>query len=81
MIRTKIIAVTCIWTLFSFIAAAGGDTGQTKIKATNPLNESRTSEIVSVDLKASPALSKYFTDIKPSVYSENLKQFILCQPV
>lgn len=81
MIRAKIIAVMCIWIIFSFVTAAGSDTGQIKVKATNPLSESRVNETICVDLKASPDLSRFSTDHKPSVYSEYLKQFILCQTI
>jgi pectinesterase len=81
MIRPKITAAVCIWIIFSFIGAAFGDAGQIKVKVTNPLNENRTSETISVNLKASPALSQFSTGSKPSVYSEHLKQFILCQTI
>lgn len=81
MIRLKITVALCIWILFSFIAVAGGETSRTKVKATNPLNESRTNETVSIDLKASPALLRYSRGRKPSVYSEHSKQFILYQTI
>jgi hypothetical protein len=78
---SKITAAVCVWTLFSFIAVAGGETNRTKVKATNPLNESRANETICVDLKALPALLRYSGSRKPSVYNEHLKQFILCQTI
>ncbi len=80
MARIKITWIVCICIVFSFIAV-GGDTSRIKVKAANPLNESRENETVSVSLKASPGLLQFSTGRKPSVYSEYLNKFILCQTI
>ncbi len=75
MERVKINSVVCILIVFSFMAA-GGETIVIKVKAINPLDEGRDSETVSVDLKTLPYQLQY-----PSVYSEQLEKFVLCQAV
>ncbi len=81
MARIKITSVVCICIVFSFIAVACGETNRIKVKATNPFDEGRDSETVSVDLKASPGLLRFSTGTKTAVYSEDLKKFILCQNI
>jgi hypothetical protein len=74
MARTGIISAVYIWLFFSF--AVPGDTSQIKIQVTNPLNESREDETVSVDLETLP-----YQPQSASVYSEQLKKFVLCQTI
>jgi hypothetical protein len=74
MARTGIISVVCIWLFFSFTVL--GDTSQIKIQVTNPLDESREDETVSVDLGMLP-----YQPQSTSVYNEQLKKFVLCQAI
>jgi hypothetical protein len=75
MTRIKVASVVYVLIVFSFIAAAG-ETTSIKVKATNPLDEDRDSETVSVDLKTLP-----YQIQNPSVYSEQLEKFVLCQGI
>jgi hypothetical protein len=75
MKRIKVTLVVCVLIVFSFIAA-GGETVGIKVKVTNPLDENRDRETVSVDLKTSPCQIQH-----PTVYSEQLEKFILCQAI
>jgi hypothetical protein len=79
--REKLTWVMCVGVLFSFIAIADNDANLVKVRVTNPLDEDRSSETISIGLKASPALSKFSKDKKPSAYSEHLKKNILCQTI
>jgi hypothetical protein len=56
---------------------------KTTIKVANPLNESRSNETIAVDFKLCYpcADANDLKQIKPAVYSETLKTFILCQAV
>jgi hypothetical protein len=74
MERAGIISAAFIWLFFSFTVL--GDTSQIKVKVINPLDESRDSETVSIDLKTLP-----YQIQNPSVYSEQSEKFILCQAV
>jgi hypothetical protein len=75
MERIKVISVVCIFVVFLFIAAVG-QAGNIKVEVTDPLDESRDSETVSVDLKTLPYYIR-----NPSVYSEQLEKFVLCQAI
>ena len=78
MTSAKITLIGCMAAVMAFIAG-GGETDRIKVKAVNPLNEGRDNETVCIDLKASPALLQFSQGAKASVYSEHLKEFILCQ--
>jgi len=80
MTNTKITLAACVLILLAFVAA-GGETDRIKVKAANSLNEGRESETVGIDLEMSPALLRFSQGAKASVYSEHLKEFILCQGI
>jgi pectinesterase len=80
MARVKTTSIIFLTVLLTFIAGAG-EPGRIKVKVTNPLDESRTGETVTVDLNASPALQRFCQGAKPAVYSEDRKDFVLCQPI
>lgn len=75
MEKVKVISVMCVFVVFLFVAAVG-ETAEVKIKVTNPLDEDREKETVSIDLKKLP-----YQIQKPSVYSEQPGKFVLCQVI
>jgi hypothetical protein len=70
----KIISAAAVLTLFACVFAQAK---QITVKVTNPLNQSRASETVSVELKLLPPFAK----MPPVVYSYDIRKFIPCQVI
>lgn len=76
--KISLISHVFILTAFSFITACGDDS--LKIKVTNPLNQSRINETVSVNLAELPQAARFSTG-EISVFSEQLEKVILSQAI